>query len=177
MGRAIGIRPDAQSAVFQRKTKPMRICLAALCLTLGVGCVTRNEPRAVKTQVITFPNGALVEYNGQRLGRAPAEVTFPQDENGRLTERAVVTVIPNTQQPTLYAQQRVFEPGDRTDRVPNRIMVDMTLAGTNTLAAGGPPTTHVEEDSEKSVRPPVPYTNRGKPTQAVGLDRWKPGIY
>ena len=155
----------------------MRICLAALCLALGVGCATRNERRVVKTQVISFPNGALVEYNGQRLGRAPAEVTFPQDDHGRLTERAVVTLIPNTHQPMLFAQQRVFEPGERIDRVPDRIMVDMTLAGTNTVAAGGPATTHVEKDSETSVRPPVPYTNRGKPTQAVGLDRWKPGIY
>lgn len=155
----------------------MRICLAAFLVALSVGCVTRNEPRVVKTQVISYPNGALVEYNGHRLGRAPAEVTFPQDENGRLTERAVVTVIPNTRQSTLFAQQRVFEPGDRTDRVPNRIMVDMTLAGTNSVASGRPPTTHVEKDSEKSLRPPVPYTNRGKPTQAVGLDRWKPGIY
>ena len=131
----------------------------------------------MKTQIITFPNGAIVEYNGERLGRAPAEITFPQDEYGRLTERAVVRIIPNTHQPTLFAQNRVFEPGDRSDRVPNRIMIDMTLPGTNSVAAGRAPTTHVEEDTEQSVRPAVPYTNRGKPTQAVGLDRWKPGIY
>jgi len=155
----------------------MRICLAAICLALGVGCVSSSKPKVVKTQVVSFPDGALVEFNGHRLGRAPAEVTFPQDANGRLTERAVITLVPNTQQPTLYAQQRVFEPGERFERVPDRIMVDMTYAGTNTLAAGNSATTHVEKDSEKSVRPPVPYIDRGKPTQAVGLDRWKPGIY
>jgi hypothetical protein len=145
---------------------------------LGFGCATPvREARMVETQVVTFPDGALVEFNGESKGRAPAKIVFPQDEHGRLTERAIVRVIPNTAQPTLFAQNRVFEPGERTDRVPNQILVDMTLPGTNNMASGRPPTTHVEKDTEKSVRPPVPYTNRGKPTQAVGLDRWKPGIY
>ena len=131
----------------------------------------------VETQVITFPEGALVEFNDEKQGRSPAKIVFPQDENGRLTERSVVRVLPNTDQATIYAQHRVFEPGERTDRVPDWIMIDMTKAGTNSVPNQRPPTTHVEEDSEKSVRPPVPYVDRGKPTQAVGLDRWKPGIY
>lgn len=131
----------------------------------------------VKTQVVTFPDGAIVEYNGERIGRAPAQVVLPQDEHGRLTERAVLRVIPNTDQPTLLAQQRVFEPGDRTDRVPNRVMVDMTVGGTNAAASGQAPSAEVETDAESTSRRAVPYVNRGKPTQAVGLDRWKPGIY
>lgn len=157
----------------------MRVFAGAICLGLGLlgtGCIS-SEQRMVETQVITFPDGALVEFNGQKHGRAPAKIVFPQDENGRLTERAEVLVIPNTDQATLFAQQRVFEPGERTDRVPDRIMIDMTKAGTNSVPNHRAPTTHVEKDSEKSVRPPVPYVNRGKPTQAVGLDRWKPGIY
>ena len=143
---------------------------------LLTGCIS-SEQRVVKTQVVTFPDGAIVEYNGERVGRAPAEVVLPQDENGRLTERAVVGIIPNTDQPTLFAQERVFEPRQRTDRVPNRVMVDMTLAGTNAVASGRAPTTHVEKDTEQSVRRELPRVDRGKPTQAVGLDRWNPGIY
>jgi hypothetical protein len=158
---------------------PMRSSAATLVIAvglLGTGCISSNQ-NVVKTQVVTFPDGAIVEYNGQRMGRAPAQIILPQDEHGRLTERAVVRIIPNTDQPTLYAQHRVFEPGERMDRVPNRVLVDMTLAGTNTMASVKPSTTHVEKNSRESVRPSVPYVNRGKPTQAVGLDRWKPGIY
>ena len=155
----------------------LRGCLAAALLALGVGCVSSNKG-PVETKIFTFPDdGALVEYNGQSVGRAPAKVTFPQDEYGRLTERVVVRAIPNTDQPMLFAQHRVFEPGERVDRVPNRIMVDMSIPGTNMVASTRQVTTHVEKNTEKSVRPPVPYTDRGKPTQAVGLDRWKPGIY
>lgn len=150
--------------------------LSAALAVLGVGCVS-SGPKLVKTEVITVPDGALVEFNGQPHGRSPAKVIFPQDENGRLTERAVVRILPNTDQPTLYAQNRVYEPTERRDRVPDRIMVDMSLRGTNSIDAVGTSTTHVEHDTETSVRRPVPYTNRGKPTQAVGLDRWKPGIY
>jgi hypothetical protein len=131
----------------------------------------------VKTQIVTFPDGAIVEYNGQRLGRAPAEVTLPQDESGRLTERAVVRLIPNTDQPALYPQERIFTPASRNERVPHRVMVDMTQDGTNEMNLARAHAPHIETDSQESVRPPVPYTDRGKPTQAVGLDRWKPGIY
>ena len=161
----------------------MKMCANAILIALtafaglGTGCVSSDKPNVVKTEVITFPDGALVEFNGQKHGRAPSAIVFPQDEHGRLTERSVVRIIPNTDQTTLFAQERIFEPGERIERVPNRIMVDMTIPGTNTIASGRAPTTHVEKSTEKSVRPPVPYTDRGKPTQAVGLDRWKPGIY
>ena len=157
----------------------MKVCVSAILIAItafGLGCVSSKQG-IVETEVITIPDGALVEFNGEKRGRSPAEIVFPQDEHGRLTERSVVRIIPNTGQPTLFAQDRVFEPGERVERVPNRIMVDMSLPGTNVVASGHSPTTHVEKDTEKSVRPPVPYTNRGKPTQAVGLDRWKPGIY
>jgi len=127
----------------------------------------------VKTQVLTFPDGAIVEFNGEYLGRAPAEVVLPQDPNGRLTGRAVVRALPNTQQPSLFAQTRVFDPIDRVDRVPNRIMIDMRLKNGSL-----PPeweTTHVETATKSSPRPKIPYTERSKPTQAVGIDRWNPG--
>lgn len=155
----------------------MRISLAAFLIALATGCVSR-DPAVIKTQVVAFPDGALVEYNGQNIGRAPAKIVLPQDENGRLTERAEIRLLPNSNQDHLYPQQRIFEPGTRIDRVPNRIMVDLTRTGTNgvRLASGSAPEVETNAN-DKSPRRAVPYVDRGKPTQAVGLNRWKPGIY
>ena len=147
-----------------------------MLVVFGAGCVSR-DPGMVKTQVVAFPDGALVQYNGENMGRAPAKIVLPQDENGRLTERAELRVLPNSEQAHLYPQQRIFEPGTRVERVPNRIMVDMTQPGTNEVRMARAKSTHIESESETSVSRSVPYVDRGKPTQAVGLDRWKPGIY
>lgn len=147
-----------------------------MLVVFGTGCVSR-DPAVVKTQVVAFPDGALVQFNGENMGRAPAKIVLPQDENGRLTERAEVRILPNSDQAHLYPQQRIFEPGTRADRVPNRIMVDMTQPGTNEMQVAQAKSMQIESESEKGVRRSVPYVDRGKPTQAVGLDRWKPGIY
>ena len=157
----------------------MRLCLSATLILLGVGCATNQKgPNLVKTQVVTFPDGALVEFNGKPAGRAPTEIILPQDKNGNLTEVAEILVVPNSAQHTLYPQRRVLDPRTRKDRVPNRIMVDMTRgSSTNEIKLASGTGTHVESETKKGPRPPVPYTNRGKPTQAVGLDRWNPGIY
>ncbi len=156
----------------------MRLCLSALLLAFGIACATnKNEPRVVKTEVVTFPDGALVEFNGKPAGRAPAAIVLPQDEHGYLTERAEIVVIPNSKQPTLFPQRRVFEPKLRTERVPNRVLVNMTEGSTNSSQLAMGAATHIEVASKKSPRRTVPYTDRGKPTQAVGLDRWNPGIY
>lgn len=156
----------------------MRLCLSAILIFLGIGCATnKNEPNVVKTQVVTFPDGALVEFKGKPAGRAPAEIILPQDEHGYLTEMAEVIVVPNSDQPELYPQRRVFDPRNRTERVPNRIMVDMTRGSTNQTQLASTRQNHVETETKKGPRPPVPYVDRGKPTQAVGLDRWNPGIY
>lgn len=149
-----------------------------LLIVLGLGCATnKNEPQFVKTQVFTVPDGALVEFNGKPAGRAPAAIVLPQDERGYLTERAEVLVLPNSDQPTLFPQRRIFDPKARTERVPNRVLVDMTRGGTNEVRLARDTGLDVESKSKKTLRPPVPYTDRGKPTQAVGLDRWSPGIY
>lgn len=148
---------------------------SALALALlGGGCMTR-DPGVIKTQVVTFPDGALVEYNGKMLGRAPAEVVLPQDAHGRLLERTVLRARPNSDQEWLFAQTRVFEPTGRDERVPNRIMIDLRLPGTN-----APVRAEIRpvEDPRKAAGPRrIPWTDRGKPTQAVGLDRWNPGKY
>jgi hypothetical protein len=156
----------------------MRLCLSVILIALGIGCATnKNEPRVVKTQVITVPDGALVEFNGKPAGRAPAQIILPQDEHGNLTKTAELIIVPNSDQPTLIPQRRVFDPSTRTERVPNRILVDMTKGSTNFAQAATGAATQIETQTKKSSRPPVPYANRGKPTQAVGLDRWNPGIY
>lgn len=154
----------------------MKLCVTATLLALGMGCATR-DPGAIQTRVVSFPDGALVEYNGRPIGRAPAKITFAQDAEGRLTEKAEIRLLPNSDQGTLYPQIRTFDPGQRTDRVPDQIMVDMRNGGTNEVALARGQATHIEIETKKSTRPPVPYTERSKPTQAVGLDRWKPGIY
>jgi hypothetical protein len=147
-------------------------------MALGIACATNNkQAHVVKTQVVSFPHGALVEFNGKAAGRTPADIILPQDAEGNLTEKAEVLVLPNSKQPELYPQRRVLDPRTRKDRVPNRIMVDMTRGSTNEMKVASTAVTHVESESKKGPRPPVPYANRGKPTQAVGLDRWSPGIY
>ena len=154
----------------------MKVMLGAAAAALGLACATK-DPEFVQTQVISFPDGALVQLNGTPMGRAPARVTFPQDAQGRLTERAEIRVLPNSNQPELHPQSRIFEPRTRDTRVPNRIMVDMTRGGTN-IAALAQSNSADEKTQPKTVtRRTVPYTERSKPTQAVGLDRWKPGIY
>src|SRR5688572_4148521 len=98
----------------------MRLCLSAALIALGIACATnKNEPRVVKTQVITVPDGALVEFNGKPAGRAPAQIILPQDEHGNLTKTAELIIVPNSDQPTLIPQRRVFDPSARTERVPN----------------------------------------------------------
>lgn len=156
----------------------MRVCVAAALIALGIACATRSDREArpvVQTQVVTFPHGALVQYKGHDLGRAPVHIVLPQDENGRLTERAEVRAVPNSNQDTLYAQSRIFDPGTRTDRVPDRIMIDLTLRGTNEAPTNAIITTQVESASAKSSSKRVKPVERSKPTQAVGLDRWNPG--
>ena len=104
---------------------------------------------------------------------------LPQDEEGRLTERAEIRVLPNSNQPELFPQSRIFEPSAHDTRVPDRVMVDMTRGGTNEVRVTETAEVQTEGENLKAKAPkhPVPYTERSKPTQAVGLDRWKPGIY
>jgi hypothetical protein len=138
---------------------------------LGIGCASRREPMLVKTQVVTFPDGAVIEYNGSYLGRAPASVILPQDMDGRLTERAVIRALPNSGQRHLITQSRVFDPTNRLDRVPDRVLIDMSRPGTTELS-GEIETVRVEKPAAGQE---ISAVERGKPTQAVGLDRWNPG--
>lgn len=154
----------------------MKFFAALVVLMLGAGCVSGRREGPIETRVITVPDGALVEFDGKPVGRAPAKIILPQDELGRLTGSAEVLALPNSEQHHLIAQRRVFTPAERVDRVPEKIMIDMTLGGTNAapveIAREEPP--HIETGKAAGKRK---YIDRGKPTQAVGIDRWNPGKY
>ena len=152
----------------------MRVLLLG-CLFLLAGCIVRDQS-PIKTQVVTYPQGATVEFNGRPVGRAPAAVILPQDTNGRLTERTVLRAVPNTAQPMLIAQTRVFEPGTRSDRVPHKIMIDLTIRDTNAPVGLMPtPVQTAPTTNNQPIR--LRSTDSGKPTRPVGIDRWNPGIY
>ncbi len=174
--RKIGVRPDAQAPAFQDKNEPMRFCVVATLIGFGIACATRTDRQAhlLETEVVTFPQGALVQYEGRSLGRAPVKIVLPQNEEGRLTGRAEVRAIPNTEQSTLYPQRRIFDPSNRVDRVPNRIMIDLTLQGTNPPIVAQVTGTNANVIAQNSVRKQKPV-ERSKPTRAIGLDRWNPG--
>jgi hypothetical protein len=156
----------------------MNLLPACFVLVVGwIGCVSRG-PEPIKTQVFTYPEGALVEFNGRPVGRAPAAIILPQDTNGRLIEKATLRAVPNTAQPTLYAQSRTLDPARRSERVPDRIMIDLTLRDTNSpLPSVSTQTSFVEGASSANKPIRVRQPDSGKPTRPAGIDRWNPGIY
>lgn len=143
--------------------------LSSLGLVAGIslfcsGCVSHDGP--IRTQIVTYPDNGIVEYNGKQLGRAPASITLPQDENGRLTKRAVVRVFPK-HAPHLVAETKIFEPGSE-ERIPNRVLIDLT--GYN--STNSTPEQLAEARARvRQTRKPLKYTERSKPTQVVGIDR------
>lgn len=144
--------------------KKVRLCVAACFAAVLTGCVS-NTPEVRRTQVVTFPEGGIIEYNGVELGKAPAMITLPQNEHHELIGRAVVRAIPR--EPHREPATRVFEPGERKDRVPDRIVLDLT---------GYQSTNFVHIMRENPIAPPPPrkpkytYTPRSKPTQVIGID-------
>jgi hypothetical protein len=164
----------------------MRFLLSGLLCVLAIGCASRSSqvgqvlraPQPIKTQILTFPDGGVIEFNGKPAGRAPTAVILPQDTNGRLTERAFLRAIPNSAQPALFAQARTLEPSGMSDRVPDRILIDLTLFSTN-----APPqertneAVHAATENKSLPARKMPRQDRGKPTRPVGVDRWSPGIY
>ncbi len=170
-------------AGFLHISRDMKFLIAAFLPFLGAACIVHDQV-PIKTQVVTYPLGAVVEFNGRVVGRSPAAVILPQDTNGRLTERAVLRAVPNTSQATLLAQTRILDPDSLPERVPDQIMIDLTLPVTsgNSGAAIASnlqnATNHFESGSTKSREArPGRTLDRGKPTQPVGVNRWNPGIY
>jgi hypothetical protein len=162
--------PITSSAPFNIR---MRFSVAIAMIALGIACATRQK-NTITTRVVSFPDGALVQYNGTNAGRTPVKIVLPQNEHGFLSSKAEVRVIPNTYQTNLIAQTRVFDPETRYDPIPAQIMIDMTLPGTNSPSTQSVTPTQADE-SHPQFPGRIPYTERSKPTQAVGLDRWNPG--
>lgn len=86
-----------------------------------------GEPRP--TQIITYPSSAIMHVDGAYIGKSPILVTIPQTTNGMIN--GVLTVQAFPEDPFLSPQVIVFSPSNRVDRVPDRFMIDLTLAQTN----------------------------------------------
>ncbi|MGV3772839.1 MAG: hypothetical protein ACO1QB_08055 [Verrucomicrobiales bacterium] len=99
------------------------LVILASIITFSIGCSTSPQDLR-RTQVVTFPSGGIVEYNGKRLGQEPVLITLPQDEKGNLAARAVIRASPSERM--TLAETRILDPGERIDRVPDRIMLDIS---------------------------------------------------
>jgi len=98
------------------------LCLLGCLLFVSSGCSSSKELR--QTQVVTFPKGGIVEYNGKRMGQEPVMITLPQDEKGNIAARSVIRASPT--EGMKFAETKILEPGNRLDRVPDRIMLDLS---------------------------------------------------
>jgi hypothetical protein len=140
-------------------TKIIPFCAALLILS---ACVRPHEG-PVKTTIITFPNGGMIEYNGHVMAKEPVELILPQDERGRLTNKVVIRALP--QNTNVFAQTRILEPATRSDPVPNKIMLDMTANTEGTNRVDMVEYNHWRE-KQREIKESKP---RSKPTRAVGV--------
>jgi hypothetical protein len=59
--------------------------LLALCSTLFVGCASSDNPLEEEVSIHSKPTGAMVEINGQRIGRTPIRATLDRTRNHEIT--------------------------------------------------------------------------------------------
>jgi hypothetical protein len=59
--------------------------LLALCSTLFVGCASSDNPLEEEVFIHSNPTGAMVELNGQRIGRTPIRATLDRTRNHEIT--------------------------------------------------------------------------------------------
>jgi hypothetical protein len=139
----------------------MRKSLYCVGLALAAGCVMPHRG-PIQTEVVTFPRGGIVEYEGRRIGKEPVTLVFPQDSAGRLTNRVVVRALPMDD--SLYAQSKVLEAAGRVDPVPSRIMIDLSAIPDSTNKVDLVKRDEkLEKAKEIDQRKPGP-----KPTRPVG---------
>ena len=135
--------------------------LCAGCDTLTVKN-TGGDGKPRPTQIVTYPDHAIIHVDGKYKGKSPVLVTLPQGTNGMVTGRMTIEAIPTS--PFLNPQVVVFSPSNRVDRVPDRYMIDLTLpaAPETALAAA-----RSSERSFITSRVPWPQPSRsakGQPT-------------
>jgi hypothetical protein len=139
----------------------IRRFVCAICLLGVTGCVFPHHG-PIQTEVITFPKGGIVEYNGRRMGKEPVTLVLPQDSAGWLTNRVEVRALPSDE--SLYAQSRVLDPATRYDRVPSRILIDLSaIPDTPNKVDLVQREEHIEKQKARDQRKPGP-----KPTRPVG---------
>jgi hypothetical protein len=118
-------RPDTRHqplVVISGPKMKNRIIIGMFLAIAAAGCST--GPAGRRTQVVTFPAGGMVEYNGRLMGREPVALILPQDKHGRLAARSVIRAAPTERM--AEAETRVLDPGIRAERVPDRIMLDIS---------------------------------------------------
>ena len=59
--------------------------LLALCSTLFVGCASSDNPLEEEVSIHSKPTGAMVEIDGQRIGRTPIRATLDRTRNHEIT--------------------------------------------------------------------------------------------
>ena len=131
---------------------------------LLAGCV--NVQRPLTTQVVTFPEGGMVEVDGKSYGKEPAKIVLPQNEKGQLTGKAEIRVFPPNNQ--LHATSKVISPEltpDYTNRVPGRILLDLSAVPNSTNKVD---LVEYKKKQRHAARAIKAYEPRSKPTRPVG---------
>lgn len=143
----------------------MRMILAGLGLFLCAGCVT-DVQRPLKTEVVTFPPGGIIEVNGQRMASGPATITLPQNDLGQLTGEVQLKAYPPGE--GLVSATKTISPNtypSYTNRVPARILIDLTHAEADTNRVDLLQWQYKQRDL---ARARAAREHRSKPTRPVG---------
>ena len=64
-----------------RLNKPLLV----LCSTLVIGCASSDNPLEEEVSIHSKPTGAMVEIDGQRIGRTPVRATLDRTKNHEIT--------------------------------------------------------------------------------------------
>lgn len=139
------------------------LCVSASALLLA-GCLVNRE-RPLRTEIVTFPEGGIVEVNGKRYGKEPVTVELPQNEKGQLTERVEIRAVPQDQR--LHAQTRVLETDNPNYKVqvPSRVMLDLRDIPDSTNKVNLVKLQREQGIERKQIQATQP---RSKPTRPVG---------
>jgi hypothetical protein len=139
------------------------VWLSAVTLLLG-GCAV-GPSRPLKTQIVTFPEGGIVEVNGKRYGKEPLTIALPQNEKGQLTENVEIRALPSDHH--LHAATRVLaaDHPDHKVQVPGRVVVDMRQVPDSTNVVNLVKLERERKIERKQIKA---QESRSKPTRPVG---------
>lgn len=128
------------------------------------GCV--NVQRPLTTQIVTFPEGGIVEVDGKLMGKEPTNIVLPQNEKGQLTGKTEIRVYPPHGE--LHGAMKVISPENNpnyTNRVPGRIMLDISAIPDSTNKVNLLEYKRKQRQVARAARAAEP---RSKPTRPVG---------